>query len=550
MTTVPETTEFRTSPFVTQFGRLSTGMKMLLILSAALLPLGMIALFASVQSAESNRATRNAASRLLATDAADHLNLLIARTAVTLRAASTAFGDAVPGSPTCRRTLDAFVSSNRLRLRFAIFNANGQLVCATAGYLTPLPSLALAEASRAAIAPTGDGVIIVAHAASSTAIGVAHLPTATLAAVSRPHLPAGSYDVEIRQGDKRLTLARMDERGPTMPITMVAPFSRARLTLVMRMPETPISATEMLAIVLPVLMWLAAAIIGWLVVDRLLLRPLTRLQEAVGAYGAGGGRMVIPAMTTPAIEIRRLGEAFRGVALTVARHEAELEEGLMRQTRLTREVHHRVKNNLQVVASLLSLHARGARSADIAAAYASIQRRVDALAIVHRNHYAELEENRGVALRPLVAELAANLRGSMPDDAQAPAILLDLKPFYAAQDVAVSVAFLLTELVEMALLCAPASRIGVSLTATARNDRALLSVTSPALRDGACTDDDVTLRFRRIVEGLSRQLRSSIMREEDEGRIAIEIMIVAESDQKEATAALVAAPAPVERNAD
>jgi two-component system, sensor histidine kinase PdtaS len=79
-----------------------------------------------------------------------------------------------------------------------------------------------------------------------------------------------------------------------------------------------------------------------------------------------------------------------------------------------REVHHRVKNNLQVVASLLNLHARGAKTEDASAAYASIQRRVDALAVVHRNHYAELEENRGVALKPLISELGANLRANAP----------------------------------------------------------------------------------------------------------------------------------------
>ncbi|MBV9840848.1 MAG: sensor histidine kinase [Sphingomonadaceae bacterium] len=513
------------------FARLSTGMKMLIILSAALLPLGLIALLASVQSAENNRQTRNAASRLLATDAADRVNMLIARTAVTMRAASTAFGDALPGSPTCQRTIEALAASHRLKLRFAIFNASGQLVCAVRGYRPAVPTLALADASRTDIAPGGDGLLLVTRAASGDALGVAQLPAAVLTAISHPHVPPGSYFLAVREGATTLTLATITSRPIGKLMTISAPFARARLTLVMTIPETPISSTEMLVIVLPVLMWLAAAIIGWLVVDRLLLRPLTRLQAAISAYAAGDARITIPALTTPAIEIRQLGESFRGVALTVARHEAELEEGIMRQTRLTREVHHRVKNNLQVVASLLSLHARGAKSVDIAAAYASIQRRVDALAIVHRNHYAELEESRGVALRPLIAELAANLRGSMPDDAKAPAILLDLKPFYATQDVAVSVAFLITELVEMALLCAPASRVAVHLAATERGDRARLAVNSPALRPDACGDQDVSLRFRRVIEGLSRQLRSALMHDED--CIAIEIAVIGDAAAEE-----------------
>ena len=84
------------------------------------------------------------------------------------------------------------------------------------------------------------------------------------------------------------------------------------------------------------------------------------------------------------------------------------------QRRLVREVHHRVKNNLQVVASLLNIHGRSAETAEARAAYDGIGRRVGALSIVHRNHFAEMEENRGIALRPLLSELAAELRAGAP----------------------------------------------------------------------------------------------------------------------------------------
>ena len=521
-------------------GRLSTGVKMLLILTAALLPLGLIALLASLQSADQNRASRNAASRLVASDAAERLNLFIGRSAVMLRAASTALGEQPPGSPACQRTIDALAASYRSPVRLAVFNAQGRLVCAVRGFRpSPPPPIPLAEASQVEIADSESVLQLTARAAMNGAIGIAEIPRETVERIARPNAAPGSFALQIARGERTLKLAAMAATPLTPPITVTAPLSRQRLTLSMTMAETPISSSEMLMIVLPLLMWVAAAGIGWAVMDRLILRPLAKLQEAIGAYRTGSAHVVIPAMTTPAREIRRLGEAFSGVTQIVAQHEAELEEGLLRQTRLTREVHHRVKNNLQVVASLLSLHARSARTPDVAAAYASIQRRVDALAIVHRNHYAELEENRGVALRPLVAELAANLRGSMPDDRQAPAITLDLKPFYAAQDVAVSIAFLITELVEMALLCTPSSRIAISLDITQRDERALLSVTSPALRNDACEDIDMAHRFNRVIEGLSRQLRSTLVRDE-EGRMAIEIAVMPNSDYGAAHAAAAA----------
>jgi len=192
-------------------------------------------------------------------------------------------------------------------------------------------------------------------------------------------------------------------------------------------------------------------------------------------------------------------------------------------------VHHRVKNNLQVVASLLNLHARGATSEDVAAAYASIQRRVDALAVVHRNHYAELEENRGVALRSLISELGANLRATAPASAANMQIRLDIEPFYATQDVAVSVAFLITELVEFAMFCG-ANSVAISLQGHA-GKTALLCIESGSLRSDIACDEKLFERFDRIVTGLSRQLRSTIQRDTEIGCYSLDIAVVDKAER-------------------
>ncbi len=180
----------------------------------------------------------------------------------------------------------------------------------------------------------------------------------------------------------------------------------------------------------------------------------------------------------PAQELRDLGDTFRALSRTVAIHEAGLAEGLVRQTKLTREVHHRVKNNLQVISSLIAFHARGAQSADAMVAYASIQRRVDALAVVHRHHFAELEEHRGLNLRTMIGELASNIRATASERAQAVGITLDVDAFLVNQDVAVAVAFLVTEIVELASSCDGAAQIRVSIKPGETADKALLRVVS------------------------------------------------------------------------
>lgn len=512
--------------FGSAFARLSTGVKMLIILSTALLPLGLIALFASLQTAQANRASRAAALAVLARESAAQLDAAITRATLTLRTAGTVLGDARPSGATCRRVVDALARSQPLAVRFAVFDADGRTLCAPRGFRPAAPAVPDDPAGwRVTLTPAGT-LRLVVTVPERHSLGIAEFPAGALAGIAHPSAADGSYRLVLRQGALRTTLA--DFAGPALgpTATTAAPVASGQMQLELALSESPVTATEVLTVLLPILMWVAAALIGWLVLERLVLRPLVQLQEAIAAYRDGDPNFRPPRLTTPAIEIRQLGDAFAGVAHTVTRHEAELEEGIARQMRLTREVHHRVKNNLQVVASLLNLHARGATSSDVAAAYAAIQRRVDALAVVHRNHYAELEENRGVALRPLIGELAANLRASAPPEAAGLSIGLSVAPFHAHQDVAVPVAFLITELVELAILCAPDEDVRIALAAAEQPLRATLTIASPALLADACEDRATAERFRRVVEGLARQLRAPLVRDEDAASFAIEISVL------------------------
>jgi two-component sensor histidine kinase len=186
-----------------------------------------------------------------------------------------------------------------------------------------------------------------------------------------------------------------------------------------------------------------------------------------------------------------------------------------------REVHHRVKNNLQVIASLLNIHGRSASVAEASAAYAGISRRVGALSIVHRNHFAEMEENRGISLRPLVTELAAELRASTPETARGLMIDLEIDSLNTTQDVSVAVAFLITEIVEFAMLNAPTEPIELTLRRTSELT-ARLSLSSPVLVPDD-EDKPEKLQFERIVGGLAKQLRSPLERKL--GRYSVDLPV-------------------------
>jgi two-component sensor histidine kinase len=274
-------------------------------------------------------------------------------------------------------------------------------------------------------------------------------------------------------------------------------------------------------------MWIGAAAIAWFVVDRLLIRPLRRLRTSVGAYAPGTVLGPVDYGAVPAQEIWQLGDTFRAITHTVVAHEAGLAEGLVRQTKLTREVHHRVKNNLQVIASLINFHARGAATPEAAAAYASIQRRVDALAVVHRYHFAELEENRGVEMRAVLGELAAGIRAGAPEGAHRFAVTIEVEPVMVSQDTAIAVAFLVTELLELAMTANPETQARISLRQSAEQPAVgVLRVVSPALIQGDALDGLLAGRYGRVIAGLARQLRAPLHHDPLSGAYEINVPVM------------------------
>jgi two-component sensor histidine kinase len=500
------------SPSGSRWERLSTGLKMWIILSLGLLPLGVIAIMASVDNARAGRDSAHKSAQALLAQHVQRFTLALARNAFTIRLGRDAllvFGES---EAICQRTLGRLDRFPNIAGRFAVYGRDATRPCLSPGFTPPAAPAARGEAGRAIIMPGGNLVAIFLYDQRGTVEGVTEYDRETLArAVDLPRLP-GDFALELVQGERVMRLRAMSADGERSEQVVEAnPFANGQYALRIRMPEPPLGISEVFIVAVPILMWLWASFIGWIVVRRVLLRPLQRIQNVMSAYKPGDPAVDLPAVNSTAQEIGALGRAFGQVTQTVARHEAELEAAVVRQTRLVREVHHRVKNNLQVVASLLNLHSRGSRNEEVAAAYASIQRRVDALAVVHRNHYAELEENRGVALKSLITELTANLRATAPPTATGMQIRLDVAPLYVTQDVAVSVAFLITEIAEFGMLCG-AGLVSVTLDRDGPGF-ARLSIGVDALAGSSDCDEAFQDRFERIVTGLARQLRSELEHE-------------------------------------
>ena len=503
------------------FSRLPTPAKILLIISLALLPIGLASAWSAKRGFDAAAAVSLGRARDQATVANEAMNALIARNTLAVRLAANAAlaGNAASACAEAQRILAVAPAVSR---EFTLSDVNGVPAC-TVGNMT---------ATRALRVAPGDFALWVAPARDAIYVRAGVVNGAGTVRISADELRKAIGDRDISLAGVALVadggeLTVVPPRARPGQLSIALPLASGKVSAKMLVERLQVTTIEQLFIFLPLLMWAAAGIVSWWMVHRYLISPLRRLQRAVVNFQPGDDAgLVIPPELGPATEIHELGNAFSRAVDRIEGAEREALEALDGQRRLVREVHHRVKNNLQVVASLLSIHGRTATKPEAKAAYSAIGRRVDALSVVHRNHYAELEESRGIALRPLLTELATGLRSSAPAEARALAIELDLDSPSTTQDVAVAAAFLITEIVEFSMLRHPADPIEISLR---RIDEltAVLSVSAPVLVPDGDGGDVAKDQFERIVEGLARQLRSPLERKL--GRYAVTLPIFPDS---------------------
>jgi two-component sensor histidine kinase len=499
--------------------RWPTGVVLLLLLTAALLPLGLVLAWVTDQNIRDTERALVERSDQQGIDAAQSIESLLARNVLALRIAASAAMASSRTAP-CAAAVRSLSVSPAVAQRFRIRDEQGREICTVGQFQGERPTLLVAPgAVRVWVSPQQliqyrVGIVGGMATGVLTVGDIEQAVTETGGGIQRLAVSDGTNELPIFQrpaaGSGSRTLDNVHAvSGGQLQVHTVTLVERTALR-------------DRILMLMPLLMWVAATLLSWILVRRSLLTPLAKLQAAVTEYQPGEQGLELPTKYGAASEIRDVSLAFERAVDRIEGAEREALEALDGQRRLVREVHHRVKNNLQVVASLLSIHGRSAEQPEAKAAYSAIGRRVDALSVVHRHHYAEMEENRGISLRPLLTELAADLRSSAPVEARSMRIDLDLDAPSTTQDVAVAAAFLITEIVEYAMLRRPEDNVEIALR---REDEltATLAISSAVLVTDANQGDVARTQFERIVEGLARQLRSPLDRKL--GRYAVTLPI-------------------------
>lgn len=197
-----------------------------------------------------------------------------------------------------------------------------------------------------------------------------------------------------------------------------------------------------------------------------------------------------------------------GLAQDLEARNRALQTALDQQTALLHEVDHRVKNNLQVISSLVLLKARRARDPACRDVLRSMADRIGALATAHRLLYAVSDVAR-FDLRDFAADFAADLEAGLDSDRIA--LTVDVPAVAVPASMAAPLALLVHELAVNAVRHGfPGERRGrVAITARAEGERLVLEVRDDGV--GMAAQPDNPEGFGRDLVGmLVRQLRGSL----------------------------------------
>lgn len=468
--------------------QMSLGVQIALLLGTAILPIGILGVWQAVVAArEAETLERQALVGMAERSAAEERALLMsAFGALDALAASGTF----PG-PDCDASLGRVVENSPFAVLATMIDMSGKMVCRSDGgaeiNLSDVPSIAsLMENPRPLVWATSKG------RASGQSVLVAAVPVRrggqavglmTLS-LSRSGLSALVSDAAIGE---RFRAMLVDDRGVPLvadaeagwrPKVAISPAQMRGgapvpgtieqvgvVVMAGRDGETRTYAVApiieglvyeiaswstgadvgaaqrriALSAAFPLLMWAAALVTAYIAMDRLVVQDIRRMRADIRAFTRAARALPDAGYRESAGEIAEVGRAFTAMTRIIAREESAQKRLLAEKTELLMELHHRVRNNLQLIVSMINMQLRDIGGDAQRAALTDLQARVMGIASVHRALF-EAEDLGAVDAAALIGEIAASLVEGSGLDVDA-----ELTPLTIAPDAALPIALIAAE---------------------------------------------------------------------------------------------------------
>lgn len=424
--------------------------RLVALLGLALLPIGLIAMVQTYRVINEAERTAEAALTGVTLSAATKERETILRVRGAAQMAAEYAPDIVDEPALCSERMQNFVRSNPNIALSAFISLDGVAVCASDGAGTdvsesvvyrafldnPSPQIeaVIGQISQRSVVVITEPVVVddapIGYIAMSVPQQTLHLPTeqnggldplfaTTFTNTGEILWSDGELDdVELAlPADRSLTALagpeavsfRADSVAGVERFYTVAPLINGEIYALAIWPAGAIRTaglTAASALLFPLLMWLVSIGVAYFAVHRLVVRHIRYLRLRIRAFTANR-RIMAPnyAADTPS-DLREVIEAFHQMTERIVRDEADLENNLHEKDVLLKEVHHRVKNNLQLIASMMNMQLRKAQHDETRFILRRLQDRVLGLATIHRNLYQATVLSR-VKSSQLIEELVS-----------------------------------------------------------------------------------------------------------------------------------------------
>lgn len=469
------------------FRRLSV--QLVALLTIALLPLGLISLYQTQRVAV--EADRTAATSLLGLTerAARTEQLLIERAVGAARLFGTIAPDLLETPDTCAPNLSRFVDANPAYSFIGVLPLSGVVTCSSVQQ-----TLDFSDAPNFDEAMTAEQATIIlneAGPASDQAVFVVSEPFtqngefAGFVSVSIPHnnlpnisdqmdalglvelitfnengriltsrsasevaaleIPRDTPLIDLSTTEPQ-TFRAMNGQGIERRYSIVTIDGSPAAVMAVWEPRKDTGATNAwLAAAFPILMWFASMGVAMLAMNTLVIRHLTRLRRKMDAFANDRSthQPYQPNSLFP-IEIEKLEENFAQMSEEVMRDEAAMEDVVREKGVLVKEIHHRVKNNLQLISSIMNMQIRNAKSHETKAVLRGVQDRVLSLATIHRDLYQSQDGGR-VNVGSLVTEIVEKSVELVIGEGRKLDLEMQIDPFMLYPDQAVPLSLIVSE---------------------------------------------------------------------------------------------------------
>lgn len=251
----------------------------------------------------------------------------------------------------------------------------------------------------------------------------------------------------------------------------------------------------------------------WFGADRWCVRPLRYIQDFADKVARGENIALSPPRPWSP-EMASVGAGVTAMAEAIASREAALRANLEQRDHMLREIHHRVKNNLQMISSLLNLQAGEIRSPRIRRFFGDAQNRVLTLSILHRHLY-ERSSWSLVDFQQFISDLVRQISVGRTRGGQvAPRYHIRAPIMAVGPDTAIPIGLIVTEAVSIALShdFSTAATPEIRIETSERGEEVQLVIEDNGIaRDGGVSIPEGKGAFAlTLIRGLAMQLGGEV----------------------------------------